>query len=346
MADIKFDSERIIRFFRSKYSDEESSYINSLFCDRDKEEELKQFLRKHWHELFQEEIKDDKNLDHILYRIHYGINMKSEKTKRTNPLGNFIKWFSRVAAILIFPLAIYSAINFLETVKEGDMSWVEIKAPAWTRTQFSLPDGTTGWLSSNSSVRYDVDFSRTRHVTLSGEAFFDVAKDVRRPFQVKADEMIVTVSGTRFNIASYDNENIVEVVLEEGEVICYNKAINKSLTLKPNDYLLFDKIQNNFKVETVQAEKYSSWKEGKLVFRNDALEVIARRLERWYNIEVEVRGEITNHNGLWATFVDENLEEVLRLLKLSLPVNYGIEYPQLRPDGIFSKTKVIITRIK
>lgn len=90
--------------------------------------------------------------------------MTTEKAKQTKTLGNFIKWFSRVAAILIFPLTIYSAINLLETVKEGDMSWVEIKAPAWTRAQFSLPDGTTGWLSSNSSVRYNLDFNDNRQV--------------------------------------------------------------------------------------------------------------------------------------------------------------------------------------
>ena len=343
MEDFMFDSEKIISFFRSKYSDEESSYINKIFCDRDKEEELKQFLRKHWYELYQEELKDDKNLDHILHRIHYNINTNISEQVNEKPLRVFIKWFSRIAAILIIPLAIYSAINLFNTVYNDKSAWVEVNAPAWTRAQFSLPDGTTGWLNSNSSIKYNVDFNNKRNVKLTGEAFFDVARDVKRPFNVEADEIIVTVSGTRFNIASYDNENILEVILEKGEVVCYNKSLNKSCTLKPNDYLSFDKTNNTFKIETVPAEKYSSWKEGKLVFRNDPLEVIARRLERWYNIDVEVRGKTTNHNGLWATFIDENLEEILRLLKLSLPITYYIEHPQLQPDGVYAKTKVTIT---
>lgn len=344
MEDFRFDNERVISFFRSKYSDEESSYINKIFCDRDKEEELKQFLRKHWYELYQEDLKDDKNLDHILHRIHYSINSNISEQVNEKPLRVFIKWFSRIAAILIIPLAIYSSVNLFKTSKENQLAWVEVKAPSWTRAQFSLPDGTTGWLNSNSSIKYNVDFNNKRNVKLTGEAFFDVARDTRRPFQVEADEMNVTVLGTRFNIASYDNEEIFEIILEEGEVVCFNKALDKSCTLKPNEYLSYNKIQNNFKVETVQAVKYSSWKEGKLVFRNDPLDVIARRLERWYNIEVEIGGDMTNHNGLWATFVDENLEEVLRLLKLSLPINYEIKQPQVQTDGVYNKTKVIITK--
>ena len=344
MEHFRFDSERIISFFRSKYSDEEASYINKIFCDRDKEEELKQFLRKQWHEFFLEDLKDDKDLDHILYRIHYDINMNSVKNTKKNPLSNVIKWFSRVAAILIIPLAIYSALSLFKTAMDNNLAWVEVNAPAWTRAEFSLPDGTKGWLNSNSSIKYNLDFKNNRYVKLTGEAFFDVAKDVREPFRVEADELIVTVTGTRFNVASYENESIVEVVIEEGEVSCFNKAKNKSYDLKPNDYLSFDKVKDNYKIEKVQTEKFSSWKEGKLVFRNDPLDVIARRLERWYNIEVEIVGKTNNFNGLWATFGDENLEEVLRWLHLSLLLEYEIEHPQLQKDGVFSKTKVIITK--
>ena len=343
MTEIGFDSEKINSFFRGKYSDKDLSYIDKLFCDKSREKELRQLLRKQWYELFQEEIEEEKNLDHILYRIHYGINTNSQVLKRKNYLSNLVKWTSRIAAILILPLAIYSGIHFLNSSKSENLAWVEIKAPAWTRAQFSLPDGTTGWLNSNSRIKYDRRFNNNRQVTLNGEAFFDVYKDSKRPFKVSTDEILVTVSGTRFNIASYDNENTVEVVLEEGEVACYNKGLNKSYSMKPNDYISFDKTLNDFKVEVVQPEKYSSWKEGKLVFRNDPLDVLARRLERWYNIEVEIRGNISNQPRLWATFVDENLEEVLRLLKLGLPIYYDIERPQSQTDGIYRKTKVIIT---
>jgi len=180
---------------------------------------------------------------------------------------------------------------------------------------------------------------------LDGEAFFDVKKDDKRPFKVSTDEIIVTVIGTRFNIASYENEKSVEVVLEEGRLLFNNKEMNKSYSMKPNDCIIYNKKLDDLTIEVVEPETYSSWTNGKLVFRNDSLDVIARRLERWYNIAVEVRGSMTNQPRLRATFIDENLEEVLKLLKLSLPITYEINPPQIKIDGTYSKTKVIITSI-
>ena len=120
-------------------------------------------------------------------------------------------------------------------------AWVEIKAPAWTRAQFSLPDGTTGWLNSNSSVKYNGNFIADRQITLSGEAYFDVFKDKKRPFKVKTNEVIVSVLGTRFNIASYENEKNVEVVLAEGKLVFNDAKMQKSYTMKPNDLVIYDK---------------------------------------------------------------------------------------------------------
>jgi ferric-dicitrate binding protein FerR (iron transport regulator) len=243
----------------------------------------------------------------------------------------------------MLPIVILIGIHmYTETnLKKG--TWVEIKAPAWTRAQFSLPDGTTGWLNSNSSVKYNGNFITDRQVTLSGEAFFDVFKDKKRPFIVNTPEINVKVLGTRFNIASYNNENNVEVVLEEGKLVFNDKAINKSYTMKPNDLVVYDKTLRNYSTNVVQPQKYLSWIDGKLEFRNDPLDVIARRLERWYNIDVEINGKISYDQRLRATFIDESLEEVLYLMKRTLHIDYRIENPDLKPDDTYAKKKVIIT---
>jgi ferric-dicitrate binding protein FerR (iron transport regulator) len=119
--------------------------------------------------------------------------------------------------------------------------------------------------------------------------------------------------------------------------------MNKSFTMNPNDLLIYDKPGKDFSTEVVQPHKYLSWTEGKLVFRNDPLDVIARRLERWYNIDVEV--DFISHEDLRlrATFIDENLDQVLNLLKRSLHVSYKIENGYIQTDGVFRKTKVIIS---
>ena len=191
----------------------------------------------------------------------------------------------------MLPIVILIGIHMYTETNLKKETWVEIKAPAWTRAQFSLPDGTTGWLNSNSSVKYNGNFNTDRQVTLTGEAFFDVFKDKKRPFIVNTTEINVKVLGTRFNIASYENENNVEVVLEEGKLVFNDKEMNKSYTMKPNDLVVYDKTLRNFSTKVVQPQKYLSWTEGKLEFRNDPLDVIARRLERWYNIDVEINGK-------------------------------------------------------
>ena len=117
-----------------------------------------------------------------------------------------IKWTLRVAGVIIIPLVILIGIRSFNESGFTRQTSVEIKAPAWSRVQFSLPDGTTGWLNSNSSIKYNGNFIADRKIALRGEAFFNIFKDKKRPFMVNTNEVNVNVLGTRFNIASYDNE--------------------------------------------------------------------------------------------------------------------------------------------
>jgi len=342
MTEIGFDSEKINHYYKGKYSDKDASYINEIFCDKNKEKELNCLLSRQFDELLPEDDEDKKNLDHILYRIHYEINTRLSARKAWS-FDSILKWTLRIAGIIILPLVIYIGLQTYKDTYLKRETWVEIKAPAWTRVQFSLPDGTTGWLNSNSCVKYNGNFNADRQVTLKGEAFFDVFKDMKRPFKVNTNEVIVTALGTRFNIASYENEKYIEVVLDEGKLIFNYKEMNKSFTMNPNDLVIYDKTLKDYSTEVVQPYKYLSWTEGKLAFRNDPLDVIARRLERWYNIDVEVNVSLNKNIRLRATFIDENLEEILDLLKRCLPIDYRIENGNLKPDETYAKKKVIIT---
>lgn len=342
MADVEFDSDKIDRYYQGEHSEKDSSYINEIFCENDNESELKALLSKQFNELLPEDDLVDKKLDDILYRIHYEINSRLPE-KEEFFFDKAIKWTLRIAGIIILPLLILIGIQTYKGSNLKKEAWVEIKAPAWTRAQFSLPDGTTGWLNSNSSVKYNGNFLTNRQVTLKGEAFFDVSKERGRPFRVNTNEIIVEVLGTRFNIASYEDEKNVEVVLEEGKLVFKSRETNRSYTLKPNDLVIYNRNLKDFSTEVVQPQKYLSWTEGKLVFRNDPLDVIARRLGRWYNIDIEVDGNLNQDVRLRATFIDEGLEEVLELLKRSLPIDYRIKNGQLKPDEIYAKKKVIIS---
>lgn len=342
MAGIGFDSEKLNRYFIGEYSEEDESYVDGVFCDNSKERDLKGLLLRQFNELAHEDDLNENYLNHILYRIHYDINTRLSERKVWS-FDNIIKWTLRMTGIVMLPLLIFLGIQTYKEAYQEKRVWVEIKAPAWTRAQFSLPDGTTGWLNSNSSLKYNGNFNTDRQVTLKGEAYFDVFKDQKRPFKVTTNEVILKVLGTRFNIDSYDDEKNVEVVLEEGKLEFNDKEMKKSFTMRPNDLVRYDKSFEIFSTEVVQPKKYMSWTEGKLIFRNDPIDVIARRLARWYNIDVEVNGGYTEDLRLRATFIDEGLEEVLDLMKRSLPLDYRIENGNLKQDEIYYKKKVIIT---
>lgn len=342
MAATGLNIKRIKDYFNSKFSETEESYISEIFGNRDNDNELKHFLSIQFDEIISNDDAEEKNLDHILHKIHYDINTKSEGN-RIRRKSNLLNWVSRIAAILILPVAIFWGVRGYLNYNLGKETWVEIKAPAWTRAQFSLPDGTTGWLNSNSSVKYNGNFNTDRQVALNGEAFFNVVSDKARPFKVNTNEITVRVLGTRFNIASYDNENNVEIVLEEGEIELTDKEKQISRIMSPNDLVIFDKEKKEMSSTGVEPKKYLAWTEGKLVFRNDPLDVIARRVARWYNVDVVIEGSLNEDLRLRATFVDEGLEEVMDMLKRSLLIDYKIKNSNLQPDDIFTKKRVIIS---
>lgn len=333
-----FDKEKLRKHFRGET--DETEYLCRLFSDDMHDDELNHALKIQWYDLEDEGNMKEKNLDHILHKLNYEINQREAlKLSRFSRLN---KWFYKAAAILIIPLLVYSGYSFFKSDILKEPASFEIIAPAWSRVQFDLPDGTKGWLNSNSSIRYKDNFSEKREVILNGEAYFDVISKGIAPFKVLASDVVVTVYGTRFNIESYEDDNTIEVTLEEGKIVYYNKELNRLFSMKPNDYIYYDKVTGKLHVDVVQTEKYSSWKDGKLVFRNDPLDIVAKRLERWYNIDVEINGDISNQPMLRATFVDENLEEVLKLLKLSLPIDYKIIEGEKKGD-IIQKNKVVIS---
>jgi ferric-dicitrate binding protein FerR (iron transport regulator) len=182
-----------------------------------------------------------------------------------------------------------------------------------------------------------------RSVKLNGEAYFDVRSDKTHPFTVDADHLLIKALGTKFNVASYNDETNMEIVLEDGELIIDEKESTRSVNVTPDELITYNKVKDEFLTEYVQTKSYVSWKEGKLVFRNDPIDVIARRLGRWYNVDVEIKGKDFDQLRLRATFIEENLEEVLWYLKRSLPIKYKITEGGIYSGDDYSKKKVTIT---
>jgi transmembrane sensor len=286
--------------------------------------------------------EDKKNLDHVLHEIHHYIRLRqSEKEKKT--VYRIFHWASRAAAILFIPL-LAATLYFLLNHTRSDQNDVmlQVVAPQGARINFELPDGTTGTLNSGSELNYFSGFLKNRHIKLVGEAWFDVAKDKQHPFTIDANENRITVVGTRFSLSAYPADKTTELVLEEGKVLFKSAVLSTAMEVAPGQRV----VEKDGKVERTEVEpwKYTAWKEGKLVFRNDSMEELARHISRWYNVDVEIRGEGLKEYRFRGVFEDDPLEEVLRLLKMTSPIDYEIYDRQSNADGSFSRKQVILTK--
>jgi len=170
--------------------------------------------------------------------------------------------------------------------------------PYGKRSSITLADGSRIWLNSGSQLSYPSEFkNNAREVYLSGEAFFDVAPDAGRPFIVITKEVRIRVLGTRFNVTSYPEDNVSQTVLLKGKVrVSENAVFPKSMELQPGERFTYDKSMKSLARDNVDAEMYSSWVDGFLIFNNEPTPEIFKKLERYYNRQIiadPALGEIT-----------------------------------------------------
>lgn len=283
----------------------------------------------------------ERDLKPTLDKIHHRIRLNEDhKVIRTN----WGQTFQRIAAILIFPLLLsfLAYFYFQDRSFETTTSFAEIECPMGVRTKFQLPDGSTGYLNSGSRLKYPVRFNGERKVELSGEAFFDVVHNTKMPFHVNTRNLDIKVLGTTFNVIANEDEPTEEIVLQTGSVDVSSRSGKQLAVLSPNEQLTLDIEKRTFAKKEVEASQYTTWKEGKLVFRNENMQQVARRLSRWYNAEVVVDDRMLDDYTFHATFIDEPLDEVLKLLSITTPLSYKEEMRESDAEGVFQKRKIVL----
>lgn len=337
------DTNTFKRYFTNKYSRKDFFGIHEAFHQKGENLLLEKQMNKHWME-FPEDEFPDVQLDSILDKLQHRIYIE-EKSKRK--AFSFWQVVQRVAAILFLPLVIGSvAYNIWLPASSGnEKDWAEIQCPLGVRTRFHLPDGSTGFLNSGSVLKYPVSFENNRVVNLAGEGYFEVKHNKKSPFHVKTKNLDITDMGTSFDVIAYDNENAEEVVLQSGLVVVSDKKGEKIASLVPDQKLVMDKIENKFDIKNVVVEQYTSWKEGKLMFRNEGIKEVAARLSRWYNADVIVDKNCTGYKNFTfhGTFVDEQLDDVLKILSLGSPISYTEDQRKADKDHTYHKRKIILS---
>lgn len=171
--------------------------------------------------------------------------------------------------------------------EEKDIKYNTLTIPRGGEYQLTLSDGTNVWLNAESSLHYPECFTGTREVTLTGEAYFEVAKDSKHPFIVHNANNSIEVLGTKFNVSAYPNSN-VQTTLAEGKVKISNS--NTSVILLPNQQATIEET-GSIHVEKVNAQLFTSWAHGIYEFRQTNLQSIAAQLSRWYDVDILFKNE-------------------------------------------------------
>ncbi len=201
------------------------------------------------------------------------------------------------------------------------LTYNTIETPYSGQYQVNLPDGSRVWLNSASSLRYPVRFTgNERKVEITGEAYFEVAPNSKMPFRVKNTHQTVEVLGTHFNVMSYTNEGTINTTLVEGSVRIITNKGNKLLI--PGQQARNG--NNGIDVITVDIEEVTAWKNGFFIFKSEDVHSILRQISRWYDVEIEIHGDISGKTFGGRISRSRNVSEVLEVLESTGSLKFKI----------------------
>jgi transmembrane sensor len=205
-------------------------------------------------------------------------------------------------------------VNGKQITENNAAFYNTISTPRGGQYQVTLSDGTLVWLNAASSIRFPVIFSGTeRKVEITGEAYFEVAKNAAMPFKVKTFSSEVEVLGTHFNVNAYDDEESVKTTLLEGKVkVSANNQLPRFL--QPGQQAGINNQGNIAIINDADVEEVMAWKNGRFQYKSADVKTILRQISRWYDVDVEYRGNVNLHftgqlpRSVTASKVFEKLE--------------------------------------
>lgn len=226
-----------------------------------------------------------------------------------------------IALLIGFSLSYFIPFND----KEIQLNDMVVRTPGGQKSEVILPDGTFVWLNSGSTLTYNSGYgTMNRKVSLEGEAFFDVAYNKEKTFEVLIEDVSVQVHGTAFGVKAYKEEKSVDVSLLRGHVTVHSNSSNQLLAdLHPGKKAVVDKNSLMCNIETCNAEIENIWRYGKLRIENESISGIAAKMSRWYGVNMSVQGNLKNEK-YWFTIKTESLTEMLNLIDKISPINYSI----------------------
>lgn len=269
------------------------------------------------------------------------------------------KWFSfnRMAYMAVVAVCMMGGWLLFSSRKTAEKEVYakkieEVRTPKGMRTKIKLPDGSDVWLNAGSKLNYDKKFDGDlREVYLTGEAFFDVVHNEKKPFIIHTSRINVRVLGTRFNVKAYNEDKTTETSLIKGSVeVFLNNNPSKKFLLKPNQKLVLSNapikaeptketesttapVVFNPKAEILElnylddnkTDVESSWTRNILSFDDEMFGEVAKKMERWYDVTIVFKNARWEREYISGSFEQETLQQSLQALKYSTGFNYKTE---------------------
>lgn len=284
------------------------------------------------HEWMQEEWNAAPDVESaVTYDQLIGEINKQYRLKRSTGFwdSKAVRLFQRAAAILIFPIALAFLYNILSQ-KPDTPVYSEVIVPKGQKSEIILPDSTHIWLNSDSRLRYPVRFSDTqREVFLKGEAYFEVEKDRHKPFIVHASAIAVKVLGTKFNVKAYPDDPEIETALLEGKVslsVMAKPGKTEQVELNPGELVNYSGSGKSLVKTGFKTDEVVGWKSNRLIFRDDTFDKLVKKIERWYNVDINYDKSLFNDKRLTVELLEgESLERLFQVIGKAIDVNYKID---------------------
>lgn len=236
---------------------------------------------------------------------------------------NFRRGFYRVAPVLASAAAIVIAVltgHNRSLPENGEQSMITISTAVGERKAIALPDGTKVTLNSATTLSYNGDYSRNRKVALSGEAYFEVVSDLHNPFTVDVKNSSIKVLGTKFNVAAYERENMLQATLVEGKIQFLNDGA--TMDMVPGEVLTCK--SNSISKHKDDVSNYLSWMEGKLVYDRITLDDLLSRLSSCYGVQIVYSPiKYADYTFRISLNTNESIDAILDAVSILTPIQWS-----------------------
>ena len=322
------DYIKIKNYLEGKSGKSEEKEIKNWLQEPSNEFEIRQVLGNIWTNSEIELTGIEPDFEQMLNKVRYRLEAQAYERTPNSKIHQFYKSYSKVAAILLLPLllvSIYMYINRVDLTFTNDhVAMHEVYTKPGTLRSLELADGTKVWLNDNTTLRYPEEFSGgKREVFVDGEAYFEVKSNSRRPFIVRNPMMNTVVTGTRFNLNAYSEDQYFEATLLEGKIQL--ESGEQKVDMLEGQQIQYDVAKTEMISREVNTANSSAWIDGKLVIHNEKLKIALKKISRWYNVEFVVEDKSLTDDELTCTMEDEKLIQALDFVATALSVQFEVK---------------------